>query len=114
MEESNKKPLYIPVNTPDYDAYLSGVGATELSIYVFATVVTIMLGVILSQFLNTICVVMLGLSIISFVVITFRRDGVNENFYIKLRILKRFRNSQKKYWYEYFNIYEAPLLKGED
>lgn len=110
MDESKKKrPLYIPTNTPDYDAIISGVGTMELLIFVSATLIAVLLGILLATIFNTLLAVMVGFTIIAFSILTFRRDIYNENLLMKLEILKKYLHNQKKYKYVYTNIYEVPI-----
>lgn len=109
---NNKKPLYIPVNTPDYDAYISGVGSLELGIFSAVTAVVIVIGIALSQVTSILFVVLMGLLTIGITILTVRRDSHNENFFMILKIIRRYYKNQKCYLYEYSNIHEVPL-KGE-
>lgn len=110
---NNKKPLYIPVNTPDYDAYISGVGSLELSIFSAVTVVVIVIGIALSQVTSILLVVLTGLMTIGITFLTVRRDAHNENFFMILKIIRRYHKNQKRYLYEYSNIYEKERRLNE-
>lgn len=112
-EMNHKKPLYIPVNTPDYDAVISGVGTVELGIFTSVTAVVIVVGIILSQLVSILFAVVLGLTIIGITILTVKRDAHNENFFMIMKIIRSYKKRQKKYMYVYSNIYEIPL-KGED
>lgn len=108
-EMNHKKPLYIPVNTPDYDAVISGVGTVELGIFTSVTAVVIVVGIILSQLVS----ILFAVAIIGITILTVKRDAHNENFFMIMKIIRSYKKRQKKYMYVYSNIYEIPL-KGED
>ena len=103
--EKRKKELYIPINSPDTEDFISGIGKVELSIITIATFVSISLGVIYSVITtNTLGAVAFVLMSVIFIV---RRDQYNENLIRKFEIVIEFIKSQKKFYYKYINIYES-------
>lgn len=110
----NKKPLYIPINTPDYDAIMSGIGSIELAVFGTAAIIIIIFGItVAASFNNTILAVLICLFLMFIVIITVRRDAYNENLLKKIKIISKFSRSQKQYEYHYYNIYEIPLKNEE-
>lgn len=106
----NKKPLYIPINTPDYDAIMSGIGSIELAIFGTAAIIIIVFGItVAASFNNTILAVLICLFLMFMVIVSVRRDAYNENLLKKIKIIHKFSKSQKRYEYYYYNIYEIPL-----
>lgn len=112
MEES-KNTLYIPVNTPDYDAIISGVGSIEMTIFGVSAVLIIVIGLMIAQFSNTLVAVWIAGLLGCAVVLTIRRDNCNENLIKKISIFRRYIKSQKRYVYLYHNIYEVPVKNEE-
>lgn len=113
MEESNTHTLYIPVNTPDYDAIISGVGSFEMAIFGVSAVVIIIVGLMVARFSNTLVAVWIAGLLACVVVLTIRRDNCNENLLKKIFIFRKYIKSQKKYIYQYHNIYEVPIKNEE-
>lgn len=104
---NQKKELYIPVNTPDSDDYISGIGRKEVTIIFISLLFSVFIGIgIISITSNMINAVLTGAIIISSTIVIFKRDIYNENLIKKILILYSYHKSPKKYVYTYFNIYE--------
>lgn len=107
MEEFNRD-LYMPVNAPDADDIIQGIGAFEIYVYVIGFVICAIIGLVINSFLNnSIVALCISLGFFTLVVLTFRRDIYNENLIKKVKVFFDFSKSQKVYEYHYFNIYEV-------
>lgn len=111
MEEFTRD-LYMPVNAPDADDIIQGIGAFEIYVYVIGFTICAIIGVVVNGFLhNAIVALCISLGMFTLVVLTFRRDIYNENLIKKIKVFLNFSKSQKVYEYHYFNIYE---VRGAD
>lgn len=106
--EKRKKELYIPINSPDTEDFISGIGKVELTIIMIVTFLSIAVGVIYSIITtNTLGAVALVVTITMSTIVIVRRDQYNENLIRKFEIVIEFIKSQKKFNYKYVNIYES-------
>lgn len=106
--EKRKKELYIPINSPDTEDFISGIGKVELTIIMIVSFVSISIGVIYSIITtNTLGAVALVVTITMSTIVIVRRDQYNENLIRKFEIVIEFIKSQKKFNYKYVNIYES-------
>ena len=107
MEEFTRD-LYMPVNAPDSDDVIQGIGAHELYIYTVGFFICVLIGLLLNTIChNSVIALFTALGLFSIVVLIFRRDIFNENLIKKIKIIQAFSGSQKIYEYSYFNIYEV-------
>lgn len=113
-EERPEKELYIPVQIPDSDDYISGIGQREIFIIAVMSLLAIVIGIILSVLKNTVAGVSLGASVIALTIMTIRRDLNNENLLKKLKVYQAFSKAQKKYIYVYKNMYDCGAGAEED
>lgn len=110
-----KKRLYIPEKILDSDDYITGFGATELTISVVALLVGIIVGVVIFQINeNTITAFLIGIGILLITIFLIRRDACNENVFHKIRLLRKNSKTQKQFKYQYRNIYEDILYEETD
>lgn len=101
-----KESLYIPVQTPDADDFIAGIGVVEVGIIGFATALAIFMGVLLAQLLhNTLYGVFLGAVIIGLSILVYRRDQYNENMIKKYKVVTGFVKAQKRYMYYFYDTY---------
>lgn len=109
MDDRRKsKPLYIPVNVPDADDFIAGIGKFELtiimSVLAVALLVTVPLGYATG---NTFMFSVICFLVVFAVILIVRRDSHNENIIKKIKVVLDYIKSQKKYIYSYVNIYET-------
>ena len=111
MDEMSENDLYIPDNCPPLDYIITGYTSKEFA-YIAGVVFAMF---IVAGFCFTKNIFIYGLfisvTVIAFAIIFFRRDDYMENGIDKIRILITYIKMQKKYEYEYVNIYEEDVLK---
>ena len=103
-----KKELYIPVNVPEREDFVSGFGAKELSITgisLFFSIVCAVAIFVLSG--RAFYAVGSGAIIVTTVIMLIRRDRYDESLIDKFRFVLHYLKAQKKYVYKYHNIYEG-------
>lgn len=106
-ENQNRKKLYIPVNVPDSDDYISGIASFELAIIGLSMVVALVVGGLIFTYTgNSVQAVAGAACIISVTLLTVRRDVTNENLIKKINVVLLYTKSQRQYQYRYYNIYE--------
>ena len=114
MKES-KGDLYIPVNTPDADDYISGIGKFEvlvIAISMFASITVAIVFYVSTN--NVIAAVVIAAIILGLTITIARRDNYNENLIRKLKVFWAYSSIQKKYYYVYYNIYELGDYENEE
>ena len=111
MDEINKEEeLYIPVNIPESRAadYFSGFGSKELMTTLITFFASIIVAVIIYKSTNQLTfAAIIGIGIVGIVVLIIKRDQFDESLIDKVKIVQKFRKTQKQYEYEYYNIYEG-------
>lgn len=106
--KNKKKDLYVPVHVPDRNELIPGFGTVELTICGAAVAVAAIVAIVMYiAGINIIYSVGAAICIITFVILIFRKDRYGENLIFKTQYVMRFRTSQKKYLYQYHNIYEG-------
>lgn len=113
-EERPDKELYIPIQIPDSDDYISGIGQREIFIIAAMSLIAVVIGIALSVLKNTVVGVSMGGAIIAFTIMIIRRDLNNENLLKKLKIYHAFDKVQKKYLYVYKNMYHCSTETEEE
>ena len=103
MEEN--KPLYMPVRVQDSEDFISGIGRFEIIMIVLSTIVSIILGILIGILTNILIGTIVGILIIFLTVITVKRDIANENFIVRLLIIKKYINSKRRFLYGYYSIF---------
>lgn len=110
---NKQKPLYIPVNVPDADDYISGIGKIELtiimSVLAIGLLITVPLGFLTG---NTIICSAICFFIVFITILIVKRDTHNENIIKKIRVVFKYLKTEKKYIYSYVNIYEKEETDG--
>lgn len=107
-----KEQLYIPTKILDSDDYITGIGAKEVYIILIVSALSAVLGVMLNQITgDTFSSVLVSVALIVITVFLVRRDLCNENVFQKVKILQKYSRSQKKFKYQYKNIYEDILYE---
>lgn len=107
-----KKDLYMPANVPDRNEPIPGFGTTELTICGVAVGVSIITAIIM--YLSEVYIlyaVGTAAAIITMAILIFRKDRYGENLLFKTQYVIAFHKSQKKYEYQYHNIYEGSIKK---
>lgn len=105
---ASKKELYIPVNVPEREDYISGFGSKELTITGLSLLVGIILAAII--FIQTdVAFWAVGTAggLVALTIVVVRRDHFDESVIDKLRFVYRYHKAQKQFEYHYFNIYEG-------
>lgn len=103
---TNKKELYIPLNVVETQDLISGIGGKEIGFIGASLVVGIILAIIIfSSSGNMVTAVMTGGILVSVTVLLVKRDRFNESMIDKLRFIREYAKSQKRYPYNYTNIY---------
>lgn len=107
-----KKDLYIPVNVPDRNELIPGFGTVELTVCGVAIGVAIIIAIIMYlSGINILYAVGTAATIITMAILIFRKDKYGENLLFKTQYVIAFHKSQKKYQYQYHNIYEGSIKK---
>lgn len=110
-----KKKLYIPEKILDSDDYITGFGTMELGISAAALIIAVIVGIVIYQINeNTIVAFLAGIGIEMLVVVLIRRDICNENMFHKIHLLIKNSTTQKRFKYQYKNIYEDILYEEAD
>lgn len=110
-----QRDLYMPVNAPDADDIIQGVGGFELYVYTIGFFVCAGLGIwIYFMLKSSMLALSLSIAAFSIVVMVFRRDVYNENLIKKIKVMMRFSKGQKIYEYKFHNIYEGEVIWDEE
>lgn len=113
MTEKERE-LYIPTKILDADDFIQGFGKKELSITGLMCVVAILVGVTAYQCgISEAMAFMSACGVVMITVVTVRRDSCNENVFQKLRVISKNNRMQRRYLYQYRNIYEDIQENGE-
>lgn len=105
---AKNKELYIPVNVPESEDFISGFGNKELAITTITFFVAIVLAII--TYVSTDSVfkaVFIAAVLLAVVIIAIKRDKYDESIIDKIKLVNKYRKSQKKFVYEFYNIYEV-------
>lgn len=112
MDTEPKKTLYIPVNVRRRKELVDGFGKKEC----IQTVITVGIGIVLGfLFYSTtkelmyqiLTPIILGMGAVTFL----RKDAANQSLIDKIVALIEFLKEQKRYYYQYHNIYEGDREK---
>lgn len=107
-----KEQLYIPTKILDSDDYITGIGAKEVYIILIISALAAAFGIVFNKITgNTFSSVLVSVALIVITVFLVKRDMCNENVFQKVRILQKYSRSQKKFKYQYKNIYEDILYE---
>ena len=113
MDEKDKLP--IPVNVPEQKDLLPGIGGKELGIIGIAGVIDIGLILVINGVSGSlVTAILIGTILIALVVMAIKRDRYNESVIDKFFIMYRFSETQKKYMYEFYDMYECSNYQVED
>ncbi len=106
--------LYIPTKILDSDDFITGFSVNELAVTGCAAVFAALFGIWKYHTTgNTFIAVMVAIAIIALVIFIVRRDMCNENIPQKIKILIKDLKIQKRFKYQYTNIYEDILYEEE-
>jgi len=113
LKMKNEK-LYIPTKILDSDDFITGFSVNELAVTGCAAVFAALVGIWeYHNTGNTFIAVMEAIAIIALVIFIVRRDMCNENIPQKIKILVKDLKTQKRFKYQYTNIYEDILYDEE-
>lgn len=109
-----KKDLYIPVNVPDRNEFVPGFGNQELVACGVALALGIVTFVIMKYGFGCGMVKSLigCISFLAIAIVIFKKDKFGENLVYKLQYVIRFFQSQKRYVYKQYNIYEGEVKRN--
>lgn len=106
-EKKTDEKLYMPVNVPDSEDYVAGIGKKELTIIGICLAVAVVMAIIIYTAVGDEVVALIAAGIfIALVILCVRRDPFNESLIDKLKIVIAYHRAQKQYVYSYFNVYE--------
>lgn len=106
-DKKNDEKLYMPVNVPDSEDYVAGIGNKELAIIGICLAVAVVMAIIIYTASGDEVVALAAAGIfIALVILCVRRDPFNESLINKLKIVIAYYRAQKQYVYSYFNVYE--------
>lgn len=104
MMEEEQKPLIIPENCPPLKYIVNGFTQNDVEQLVLIGVISLILAVAAYfKTRNTIISVMIVLFIVAAAVTIWHRDIYTENMIDKIRILRRYKKSQKHFIYIYYD-----------
>ncbi|MEG0962412.1 MAG: hypothetical protein RSF88_06100 [Lachnospiraceae bacterium] len=109
--EENKNKLPIPVNAPDRNDYVQGFGNKELTVTAGVALLAIIyfICMMVRSTDNIFKVFFMALGSILFTVALIVRDRYNETIIDKIRVIIQYQMVQKKYKYNYRNLYETEV-----
>ena len=90
----------------DHQYVIQGIGKHEMTILVIQFLAAIGLLLICAIFGNITIGLFIGAAIVIITFFLLIRDNANENLIDKVRIMMNYSKMQKKYYYEYFNVYD--------
>lgn len=106
MDEKEKLP--IPVNIPEQRDLLPGIGGKELGIIGIAAAIDIGLILFINGISGSIVTaILVGAALITTVIMAIKRDRFNESIIDKILIIYRFSGVQKKFMYEFYDMYHC-------
>lgn len=108
--DRGSRPLYFPVNCPDANDYVAGFGAKEFICIAAAFGVAVVAAVaIYGSGHSTVFSVLAGGCILGGTILAVRKDRHQESLVDQIRQVVRYHRAQKKFVYEYYNIYEGSM-----
>lgn len=110
-----QKELYFPANVIDRNDFISGFGGKELmaTLIAFGTAIAAIVICFLSTG-NMFLSVFVGIVIVAVTIILVRRDKFDESVIDKVRYIILYYRSQKRFVYDYYNIYEGRYASDEE
>ena len=107
MDMENKKlELKIPEKVSDHQYVIQGIGKHEMTILIIQFLGAIGLIIVCAIAGNITVGLCIGAVIVIITFFLLIRDNANENLIDKVRIMMNYSKMQKKYYYEYFNVYD--------
>ena len=104
--ENKTLELKIPEKVSDHQYVIQGIGKQEMTILIIQFLGAIGLLLICAIFGNITIGLFIGAAIVIIMFFLLIRDNANENLIDKVRIMMNYSKMQKKYYYEYFNVYD--------
>lgn len=114
MEDKDKLP--IPVNVPEQKDFLPGIGSKEIGVIAISSMIDIaFIFIVYGMSGSLITSILVGAVIIALVIMAVKRDHFNECVIDKVKIIYQFSEKQKKYLYNFYDMYKCESgLKGEE
>lgn len=114
MEVEAQDKLPIPVNVPERKDVIPGIGSKEIGIIGIASGIDIIFIFFIYGLTSSLpAAMLLGIVMIAIVITLIKRDRFDENFIDKILIIYKFYISQKKYYYEFYDMYACELKVEE-
>lgn len=114
MKEKQEKTLLIPENCPPVDYLIIGFTKTDVGMVVLFGVIGAILGIsVYAHNGNSIVGVAVFFLFVMVAISVFRRNQYTENLIDKIRIIRKYKKSQKMYEYKYLNIWEIERKKSD-
>lgn len=108
--EEKKEQLYIPLNVRKRKELFAGFGQQELVITSIVLFISFVVGIILYGFTKGVEFLVITPIVCGFVtIIVIVKDQTNTSLLDSIIRLHRFSKSQKRYYYQYQNIYEGEV-----
>ena len=98
--------LKIPEKVSDHQYVIQGIGKQEMTILIIQFLGAIGLIIVCAIAGNITVGLCIGAVIVIITFFLLIRDNANENLIDKVRIMMNYSKMQKKYYYEYFNVYD--------
>lgn len=105
--ENKKLELKIPEKVSDHQYVIQGIGKQEMTILLIQFLAAIGLIIVCAIAGNITIGLFVGAVVVVITFFILIRDTANENLIDKVRIMINYSNMQKKYYYEYFNVYDS-------
>lgn len=104
--ENKTLELKIPEKVSDHQYVIQGIGKQEMTILIIQFLGAIGLIIVCAIAGNITVGLCIGAVIVIITFFLLIRDNANENLIDKVRIMMNYSKMQKKYYYEYFNVYD--------
>ena len=105
---SQKDKLPIPTNCPDADDLVPGIGRKEIMIIGVSFLVAVITALrVYLKIGNVFTCLVIAASIVFFTVIFVKRNQFQESFIDNIKQVIDYHLAQKRFQYEYYNIYEG-------
>ena len=104
--ENKTLELKIPEKVSDHQYVIQGIGKQEMTILIIQFLGAIGLIIVCAIAGNITVGLCIGAVIVIITFFLLIRDNANENLIDKVRIMMNYSKMQKKYFYEYFNVYD--------
>lgn len=104
---NDERHLYIPVNVQIDKQYMTGFGNEEVKVIGIGIIIGLIIGFIVYLITGTLPLLMITATVVVAITVSLvAKDQYNENMLSRIKLIYQFGNRQKRYEYEYSNIYE--------